>query len=78
MKAHDVRHLGNCMYCQRFGDKRSSLIKYNGSWSHGSCLFSRIGRKVLDLPLDERTKLSVSDVGIDIMRELIAIDPNRS
>jgi len=69
MKAHDVRHLTRCRGCNRLG-LRFDMIEHNGSW-HGRCVFEAIGEGVLALPLAERNKLTIADVGVPMMRRLL-------
>lgn len=81
--AHDVRHLTVCDACGEIGDDRT-MIRHNtlGNY-HGECAVQFLGDEILDLPWEEREKFTIGDVGVDLMKKLLAkrteygIDPWR-
>ena len=83
MKAHDVRHLCICGLCGSIGDNRKMLsIDFPrsdyGIWKnvtvHGACAYAKLGEDILTLPFEQRTKLTISDVGIEMMQRLVRCD----
>lgn len=73
MTAHDVRHLRPCAFCSDLGDRRRMVHATAKEYAHGKCLFSAGGiRRLLDLPQRERDKLTIADIGVNAMRDLIA------
>ncbi len=70
VKAHDVRKLTKCLGCARLGLKPEMVETAQGHW-HGACIYQQLGEGVLDLPLAERKKLTIADVGVPMMRRLL-------
>lgn len=68
----DVRNLRKCELCGGFGDARR-MLTVNGQRAHGSCVVETMPAAwVLNLPAAERNKLTLRDVGPDLMRALMA------
>lgn len=74
--AHDVRRLRACARCGEIGD--SDLMAfgypYDNDYFHGRCFVAEHGfEALLQLPGVAR-KLTLGDLGLDLMRQLIEAD----
>lgn len=67
MTAHDVRHLTICPRCRHLGDKRT-MVHVGEELVHGACV---VPAEIMSLPLNEQDKLTLSDIGLDMMRALL-------
>lgn len=65
---HDVRRLAVCKACSGLGDRDSLPAGY-----HGSCYIAARGLEAfLALPTAELDKATLGDIGVDVMRRLLA------
>jgi hypothetical protein len=73
MKAHDVRHLTVCCFCDHIGDSRRMLtLPGHLKPAHDRCVVHQMTHdEILALPADERSKITLGAAGIDLMRKLM-------
>jgi hypothetical protein len=70
--AHDVRKLHICSECRELGQE-TFMPLVGGSFMHGMCAFKKLGAEGLAaLGEDQVGKVSLSEIGVDAMMELIA------
>lgn len=71
-RAHDVRQLRACTYCKGLA-LPSRLFTLADGLAHPACFIETWGEeRILDLPKEERLKVRLSDVSVEMMRKLIA------
>lgn len=69
--AHDVRKLRTCPQCRELGQK-DFMPLVDGAFMHGMCAFKVLGAAgVAALGVDQSGKVTLSEIGIDAMRELL-------
>lgn len=78
--AHDVRRLAVCTHCRFMGSQLSMidtprpLAGESPEWWHGRCFAKHIGMtRLLELPPEKTARLTLGDLGVDLMKRLIAI-----
>ena len=73
MTSHDVRHLRVCQWCGDLGDERAMVATGPRDLAHGRCAIVVLGgvEGLLTLPQSELDKLTLGDIGPEIMRRLL-------
>lgn len=72
MRAHDVRKLKICAYCNGFGMRDQMIVEDDGRYSHPICLVRAQGeRYVLLLPLAELRKMTADSLSKRGMRRAL-------
>lgn len=78
--AHDVRRLAICSHCRNMGSQLSMIdtpapigdgrLEF---W-HGRCFAKHIGMtRLLELPPEKTARLALGDLGVDLMKRLLAV-----
>lgn len=81
MRAHDVRRLRICPACQEMGDLRNMIAHtdqpiefHTERYYHGGCFVSSFGEEaLLTLPISETDRLTLRDIGAEMMRKLLDV-----
>ena len=72
MTAHDVRSLTCCLFCGQLADKRNLVKMPRAGHAHGACFIERRGLPaLLALPTEETDKLTLGDIGGDVMAAIL-------
>lgn len=71
LTAHDVRKLTVCFYCGQLASK-DNMVAHNSAHIHGSCFITVFGlQKFKKLPKEQTNKLTLDDIGPNVMRLLL-------
>lgn len=72
LKSHDVRKLRLCASCKSLASM-DDLIEVAGELLDGHCAYARLGDEgVLALPQEQQGKLRVSQIGVPLMKQILA------
>ena len=79
IRSRDVRALRVCCRCGQLGDGRH-MVRVVGhkpqGEAHGRCYIAAFGlRALLALPLEDRDKLTLGDIGVVAMKAVLAKRP---
>jgi len=70
---HDIRKWTACSVCGAIGHRDNMVQSSPDVFWHGRCFVKRFGiERLLEMPRKETTKLSLGDLGLDLMRALVS------
>lgn len=70
---HDIRSWRPCAYCLKPGSVATMIEASKDNFWHGRCFERKFGmERMLEMPRKELVKLSLGDLGVDLMKELLA------
>lgn len=69
---HDIRLWRACAECQKLGGKNNMLSQGKDGFWHGRCFANRFGvARMLDMPREQLTTLTIGDLGVRLMCEVM-------
>ncbi len=69
---HDIRLWTACSHCHVLGTKNEMVQSSDKNFWHGRCFARKFGTdRLVEMPGKETAKLSLGDLGVDLMRRIL-------